>query len=179
LPLHLTSQVGVGLEHLSHQLHGGDSECAGCRIAAFVRAAESHSVRSGEQEARWPLERPTAYTVSAGAADRTSVALQRVTRPVTRARTAQMHCTACRPRRLPTHAASPMRGGRVSCDGAVPLPPADAGGSVRHADVSALRLFIRPHTGIEATCRVSASRLHGMYLAIRVVHVMRCKLLIE
>jgi hypothetical protein len=104
LPLHLTSQVGVGLEHLSHQLHGGDSECAGCRIAAFVRAAESHSVRSGEQEARWPLERPTAYTVSAGAADRASVALQRVTR----ARTAQMHCTACRPR-LPTHAASPMR----------------------------------------------------------------------
>lgn len=71
--------------------------------------------------------------------------------------------------------AGKLRRGRA----ASPLPPADAGGSVRHADVSTLRLFIRPRTGIEATCRVSASRLHGMYLAIRVVHVMRCKLLIE
>jgi hypothetical protein len=93
---------------------------------------------------------------------------------------AQHRCTA-RPvdRACPPMPRPRCGGRRASCDGAVPLPPADEGGSVRHADVSALRLFIRPRTGIEATCRVSASRLHGMYLAIRVVHVMNCKLLIE
>lgn len=173
MPLHLTSQVGVGLEHLSHQLHGGDSECAGCRIAAFVRAAESHSVRSGEQEARWPFERPTACLYGFRRRSRSSerrIAARYPTRHPWTHSTDALHGLSTAAPAHPCRVADAVGRGRVSCDGAMPLPPADAGGSVRHADVSALRLFIRPRTGIEATCRVSASRLHGMYLAIRVVH---------
>ena len=163
----------VRLKHLNHQFTSstaarGDSEYAGCRVAAFVRAAESQAVRRAR--GTLALRAPNGFRRDpANVACRCRTLRRYPTRQsVTRART-QMHCTPGRPR-LPTrpaHAADAV-GGRVATG---PLPPAGRGHGAGRADASALRLYgrargKRSHVG----CRlVDSTALPHLLTSIRVI----------
>ena len=112
---------------------------------------------SGEQEARWPFKRPTAYLYGF----RLSAGIQRTSHAVM-----QMHRCTARPvdRACPPARHMPPMWWATAV---VPLPPARRPRTRRGTCRRERLTFIRPRTAKEVTFWVSASRPHSVSTSFR------------